>query len=333
VETRSLVILAIAAGGLSGAVSGSLTGPSSSDLAATRAAWERLEARIGQLEESLDRVNRELAAARAEIEQWKRRVEGEVVAASAREEGGAPLPADRPTIGREPSPPGGSREALAASFARLASGGFLAVQGPLGAEVLEQLRALGEAGIAFLAEELASESDERRFAAAAIAERLADPALIEPLTAAALDDEAFIVRRMASHALALMGNESAGDALVEVLAAETRDAGVRLNAWYGLATLGRKEAIERFGELLDSSGGEITADFVVDTALKVEDPRLYPALRAAYDHSAVTDGLRIAILRTLARDESGVWRDFIRAVATDEKTPAAVREVARTLEG
>jgi len=326
-------MIAVAAGVVAGALAGLLSGPSSEELAAERRARERIEERIEHLEEGLEKQTRELAAARAEIEQWKRRVDAGATVTTDGEAEPAPSLHDRPTIGREPAPKEGSIEALAAAFSRLASGGFLAVQGPLGAETVEQMRALGAEGLAFLIGELSSEDDERRFAAAAIAERLADPALIEPLATAALEDEAFIVRRMASHALALMGNEAAGDALVEVLAAETRDAGVRLNAWYGLATLGRPEAVDRFGELLDGSGGEITADFVVDTALKIEDPRLYPALRAAYDHSAVTDGLRIAILRTLARDEKGAWREFIQAVAADEKTPAAVREVARTLAG
>lgn len=332
-EPRQVCTLVIVAAAVGGALAGLVVGPARSDLAAARAAGERLETRVQRLDESLAATSRELAAARAEIEQWKRRVEGEFVAASVRAERDPSSPLDRPTIGREPSPLGGAREPLDAAFSRLAGGGFLAVQGPLGAELLDRLRTLGEEGIAFLAAELASEAADRRFAAAAIAERLAAPALIGPLSAAALEDEDSIVRRMASHALAAMGNEAAGDALVEILAAETRDAGVRLNAWYGLATLGRPEAVERFRELLDGSGGEITADFIVDTALEIEDPRLHPALRAAYDHSAVTDGLRIAILRTLAREDRDAWIEFIRAVAADEKTPEAVREVARTLAG
>lgn len=331
-EDGRRIALAAGCGAVAGLLASLLSGPSTSDLEAERSAREAIEGRVARLGEEFEKQGRELAVARAEIEQWKRRLEVEIAAAGAPDPAAGP-PAERPLIGREPAEKPVGRAELADAFARLASGGFLAVQGPLGAEILEQVRALGAEGVEFLIAELGSESEGRRFAAAAIAERLADPALIEPLEAAALEDEAFIVRRMASHALALMQNEAAGDSLVEILGAETRDAGVRLNAWYGLAQLGRPEAVERFGELLDGSGGEITADFVVDTALKVEDARLYPALRAAYDHTAVSDGLRIAILRTLARDEGGSWQEFIRSVAADEKTPAAVREVARSLSG
>ncbi len=327
--TLRLVTIAVAAGALAGGAISQILVPPPPDLAAERLARDRLSSEVATLSRELNWSHRELAAIRAELEQWKWRLEksrdpigtdsesGELAwALSAHAMG---------PLGEDP------RTALEGAFARLGSGGFLAVQGPLGFEIVDRIRALGEDGTSLLLEELTEGSEKRRFVATVIAERLASPQLIGPLATAALEDDAPLVRRMASHALATMSQEAAGDALIRILDGDSRDDRVRLNAWLGLAALRRPEALERFGALLDGGGAEMTADFILDASLQIDDPYLHPAFREAYDHPQVTSGLRIAILRTLAQEDSGQWRGFIRSVAEDADSPESLREVARGL--
>lgn len=213
-------------------------------------------------------------------------------------------------------------------FVSLKDSGVSAYASPKLTELAEKIRELGEEGREFVLRELTSEDGDGRFLAAAVAEKLKDPELIDVLETSALEDENFLVRRMSSHALAFMDHEAAGDALLNIINKETRDGGVRINAWYGLATLGRPEAIPTFEKLLNEAGGDIPPDFVVDTALKISDPKLLPSLRLAYDKKNVSKAMKVRILRTLGNAESGEYRSFLRQLSLDENAEADLRKTA-----
>ncbi|MGE3164644.1 MAG: HEAT repeat domain-containing protein [Planctomycetota bacterium] len=224
-------------------------------------------------------------------------------------------------------------QAAAADFEFLGKLGIGAYNHARAQQLIEKLRTLGAEGYALLADELNHENPDRRFAAAAVAEGLKDPALVEPLERSALEDESFIVRRMSSHALAFLGDETAGDSLVRVIDNETRDAGVLLNSWYGLATLGRPEAVTTFARVLDHSGGDLPADFVVDTALKIpdRDERLLGAFELALGRASVSLPMKSRVLSTLARSNSAAARQVIQRVADDESAPAELRAQAQQI--
>jgi HEAT repeat protein len=239
--------------------------------------------------------------------------------------------------GEEPAgTPEEEAQKIADSFDSLSRAGMDVLTHPRFGTLAEKIGSLGEAGQAFLRSELQSETSEKRFLAAAVAEKLKDPALVKDLHGSALADKDFMVRRMASHALAFMDKPEAGDALVDIVKKENRDGGVRVNAWYGLASLKRREAAELLPQVLDEAGGDIPVDFVVDTALKFSEssPELLPSFRKAYDHSQVSKGMKAKLLRALGRDESGQYQDFIRQVAGDAAADADLRKVAgEVLEG
>ncbi len=222
-------------------------------------------------------------------------------------------------------------EASRELFAKLSSRGAMALQSSKLQDLVEQLDALGEDGIAIVAEAFASEDGGHRFLAAALAENLKDARLVEPLEKAALEDDNFMVRRMSSHALAFLGSEEAGDSLARIVSTEKRDAGVRVNAWYGLANLGREEAYSSFDSVLAGAGGDVTSDLVVSTAMQVRDPdqRLFPSLRRAYDNQQVSTSVKTRILQVLGTSETGAYTDFLSSVEQNASADQTLRDAAK----
>ena len=214
-------------------------------------------------------------------------------------------------------------------FASLTKSGFSAYASPKLVQLAERLGGLEDGGRQFVLDALLSEDSDDRFVAAALAEKMKNPALINDLKAAAIEDENFMVRRMSSHALAFMKNEKAAGSLVEIIEKETRDPGVALNAWYGLAEMKHPRTAAMFERVLDRAGGDVPADMVVGTALKTADPSLLPALRKAYDRDNVSKPLKIGILQTLAKAESGEYGNFVRQVANDANAPEELRKAAQ----
>jgi hypothetical protein len=249
-------------------------------------------------------------------------------------QGGTPQNNAETTAGEKGPAGPAEREALLKeteeAFAWITSNvGFGAVYHPKTAELAEKLRDLGEEGRVFLGRALTDEDRMVRFAAAAVAEHLKDPALIRDLELSALEDDDFIVRRMAAHALAFYKNPDAGDSLLAIVEAEAADSGVRLNAWFGLADLGRPEAAATFEKVLRGSGGDAPAELVVSTALKVVNPELLPGLRTAYDHDAISKGTKALILDALGKDEHRRYTDFLRGLAENEQADADLRKAAQ----
>ena len=79
-------------------------------------------------------------------------------------------------------------------------------------------------------------SPQERFLAAALLEKVGDPAALSALGATLKNDPDLMVRRMASHAAALIGTDAAADVLRPAMAND-EDWGVRVNSGYGLAKL------------------------------------------------------------------------------------------------
>ncbi len=66
----------------------------------------------------------------------------------------------------------------------------------------------------------------------------------------------------------------------------------------------------------------------MDTALKISNPDLLPALRRAYDKESVTTATKARIIRTLGQAENPEYRGFLREVAADPSIDELLRKAA-----
>lgn len=314
-------------------------GPSHVDPPPAAQVPEGTSPELVRLPEELEAIRGELLAVRSQVRELQENasrgsgdlparidtLEKRTAAAEAQLAGLEITPNAEDLAAKDPEKLRGDIESL---FSVLEKHGVAAYMSPKLSELAEKVEALGDDGLAFVHDQLGAEEKETRFLAAALAEKLQDPALIDGLATSAMEDDDFMVRRMAAHALASMGHEEAGDALADIVEKETRDAGVRLNAWHGLASLERPEAVTTFSKILESAGGDVSADLVVDTALKTSHPALLPELRKAYDHSAVTVGVKIRILRTLGQSDPQAYGDFLRSIAENSSVDEGLRRAA-----
>ncbi len=138
-------------------------------------------------------------------------------------------------------------------FAKLSELGLAAFGDPKFKGALEAIKAAGKPGIEFLTEMLRkSKSASERFLAAALLEGAADPSSVDALALALKSDDDDIVRRMASHALAVMGAATAETPL-RAATAEDKDWGVRVNSAYGLAKLGKEDGLKILKDSYESA--------------------------------------------------------------------------------
>src|SRR5262249_48014977 len=110
-------------------------------------------------------------------------------------------------------------------FANLAELGISAFNSPKFKETLDAVKEAGKPGIEFLANVLrTSKSATERFMAAALMEGAGDAAAVESLALVLKNDGDDMVRRMASHALAVLG-APAGEAPLRAATTEDADWG------------------------------------------------------------------------------------------------------------
>src|SRR5882672_931296 len=137
-------------------------------------------------------------------------------------------------------------------FGKLSASGLAGFRSPKYGETLDAVKKAGKAGIDYLTEVLkTSRSATERFYAAALLEGVNDAAALPGLTAA-LKDKDDLVRRMASHAIAVLGDPSA-EAALRGAATGDADWGVRVNSAYGLAKLKNDDGLRILREAYESS--------------------------------------------------------------------------------
>lgn len=280
-----------------------------------------------KLESTLERQRTEIQSLQARLDTQHRDVDKRFAAlatASKESTGGAasqPV-AEAPIAERVQK----AREKLASILAgqniqNLATSGKLA-------DFADVLKDLGPEGLELIRSGFDSKDPNERFAAAMLAGRLNDPTFINPLEKAAVEDDNFIVRRMASHALGHMGRPETADSLVNIVKKEKDDSGVRINAWFGLATLKSPESPALFDLVFERSGGDVPPDFVVSIGMKFKDPNLSPSFRKAYDDKRIADATKVEIIRRLGSDTNRAYDDFLRGVAADQNTAESIRKAA-----
>lgn len=177
--------------------------------------------RVAQLEEA----NRNL---RAEVERLRR----------------PPAPAAPAPEGDPPAPVPDAPQApadLRARFDALTAKGMMAFAGEEARAFLEELKKSPD-GRALLLEKLRSLKAGERFLAAGLLERMGDAGVVGDLAAAYRGEKDMLVRRMLSHAIAVLG-EGGEPVLREAMTGDS-DWGVRVNSAYGLAKRGHEDALQ-----------------------------------------------------------------------------------------
>lgn len=137
-------------------------------------------------------------------------------------------------------------------FAKLSEMGLTGFRSPKYAETLEAVKKGGKASLDFLTGVLkTSASATERFYAAALLEGAADPGALPGLVAAMKGDGDDLVRRMASHAVAMLGTPDAQAPLRDAATSDP-DWGVRVNSAYGLAKLKDDEGLRILRDAYES---------------------------------------------------------------------------------
>ncbi len=109
--------------------------------------------------------------------------------------------------------------------------------------IVAAVKAAGKEGLELVIEKLLKgASAQERVMAGALLEQLADPAALPALHQSLTQDKDLVVRRMAAHALAVIGTDGAEAGLRDGMA--DKDWGVRVNSAYGLAKLGKPDGLD-----------------------------------------------------------------------------------------
>ncbi len=266
----------------------------------------------------LERLRAELDRARETVD----RLEGELAALRAGSGTPKPPPPEKPA--EEVKTLDKIREELKA----LADNdGVMAIHsGKLG-PLVKAFRGHGAAGVGELARLLSeSKSAAERFLAAAILEGLADPAAIPALAGALKSDGDDLVRRMASHALAMIGTPDSRTPLREAMSGD-RDWGVRVNSAFGLARQGEPDGLKM---LSDSYASPQTPQeyriAVLGGMSQVGHATYAPVFREILSTSRDMTYLLLAIAGLEKAKDASSLPDLLRLSTSDH--PEAVRQAA-----
>lgn len=219
---------------------------------------------------------------------------------------GSPLPGPP----KDPAAETRSGEELTALFREVAKGGLMALhsKGKDLGELVKSLKAMGPAGLALLSEWLASEDTDERFLAAMMMDPsqggMADPAHVPALVKALSGDESDLVRRMASHALAVAHNKDSLDALLNAMAGD-KDWGVRVNSGYGVAKAGDPRGLEAMMTAYKNPDIGQYKLAVLGGLMDVAAPSTAPFFRDILDHDTDMTALLYSIQAVQSMKDQG----------------------------
>ena len=146
--------------------------------------------------------------------------------------------------------------------------------------LFKELVAMGPEGIKLLGAMLKTGDQSERFGAAALMEKLMSADAVPHLEAAIFggdNDDNVLVQRMASHALGKIGGETAIPVLERVVA-EGSEWGVRTNAAYSLAEMGRSSGIDWLLENYASQDDAGAKMAILGAMGQIGDPSYLPTL-------------------------------------------------------
>ena len=146
--------------------------------------------------------------------------------------------------------------------------------------LFKELVAMGPEGVKLLGAMLKTGDQSERFGAAALMEKLMNADAVPHLEAAIFggdNDDNVLVQRMASHALGKIGGETAIPVLERVVA-EGSEWGVRTNAAYSLAEMGRSSGIDWLLENYEAQSDAGAKMAILGAMGQIGDPSYLPTL-------------------------------------------------------
>jgi|SRR5688572_5034630 len=217
---------------------------------------------------------------------------------------------------------------VVARFAALAPKGLKAFSDPEYGAILKELFKKKDKSIEFLAEQLLnSKSQDERFLAAAMLEALKDPAGIAALSESLGKDEAGLVRRMASHALAMIGTDASLPALRAAMSAD-KDWGVRVNSAYGVAKMGQPDGAKVLEEAYYSKEAAGYQAIIFNALADAATSSSAPFFRKVLGESSEI-GYLIGSIGALEKLKDSESLSLLTRIAGDAKYDPTVREAAR----
>lgn len=256
-----------------------------------------------------------------EIQRLRQRV-AELEAATA-------APVTPPPAPETNSPKEGSPLRLAERLTALASMGMGAFGDPDFGALLADIKKVGPKAIAELgAILLNSESAQERFTAGALLEGAGNPAAIPWLAEALQKDPDDLVRRMSSHAMAVIGTEAALPGLRSAMVGDS-DWGVRVNSSYGLAKQGQSDGLKVLEDYSTSSKTPPEYKLAVLGGLAdVAAPSSAPIFRKFLTETTDMSYLLISIAALEKMKDAASVPDLQR-VAGNAALPGNIREAAK----
>jgi hypothetical protein len=139
------------------------------------------------------------------------------------------------------------------SFAALSKKGLAGYRSKEMGELTAEVKTAGTNGVRMVIEQLQrSTSPQDRFLLVALLESVGDPLALPALNSTLKNDSDLMVRRMASHAAALIGTDAAA-AVLRPAMLNDEDWGVRVNSAYGLAKLKQQDGLDTLQKLYSSA--------------------------------------------------------------------------------
>jgi hypothetical protein len=197
------------------------------------------------------------------------------------------------------------------------------------AELVTDLKGLGEEGVKLLLERLKSGDEKERFLAANLLEDLNVPAAIPGLREAALNDPDKMASAMASHALALMDDAGTVPALREIANANKSEA-TRVNALWGLCKHGDEKAIaEALAMMKDPKQSREIKGALGGNLLLLHDPELMPIAEETMRLFGKEEQVAMLAIDYYQNVGTAEARARLEAMAADSKLSEAARAAAR----
>jgi HEAT repeat protein len=198
------------------------------------------------------------------------------------------------------------------------------------ADLITDLKGLGDEGVRLLLERLKSGDEKERFLAANLLEDLSAPAAIPGLKEAALKDPDKMASAMASHALALMDDAATVPALREISAANKSEA-TKVNALWGLCKHGDEKAIaEALAMMKDPKLSQDIRMALGGNLLLLHDPELMPIAEETLRLFGKEEQVSMLAIDYYQQVGTAEARARLEAMAADAKLSEAVRAAART---
>jgi len=216
-----------------------------------------------------------------------------------------------------PPPPPPTIEQFRTSLKELTDLGIGVYKSKKTGRLIKDAEAIGDEAVIEIGVLLLEGRDaSQRFAAALLLGKISDPVAVELLSQSLDKETDRLVRRMASHALAGIGDERAVPTLQKL--SDDPDVGVRINAAFGLADAEVEGGLQAYQGLYDSD----ETDGFMKTALlggfiKLKSPQAVPFLERVYFESNDLKG-KFIVITALGETQTAESADLLeRIIATE----------------